>query len=270
MDNQVTQTGSGNHKTEKGHPNADPQSLQVYQPRGWLLPLAVTGGVVGIGGAGFWWLLWASRAFDSVTDALTFLTGGTFTLALLLVALVQACVYWSQRGIMRQQWQAMQEGLAETRKAMRYGQSAYITVQGIEITQFVVGQPIEVTVIFTNSGITPAYDVNFYSRGGPRSDPFTFSASDIVNDAFQHGVFSQGILAPHGGTTKQIFGSRFPLDEQGIELIRTKPYHAWGVVFYQDIFKRDRWTQFCYRWRPDIRVFEICADCNKTDDQEEN
>ncbi|HEV7796934.1 MAG TPA: hypothetical protein VGO73_02165, partial [Pyrinomonadaceae bacterium] len=121
---------------------------------------------------------------------------------------------------------------------------------------------------YVNSGTTPAYNVNTYSQGGPRAEPFTFSITEIVNDDFQHGVYSKGILGPYGDTSKQVIESRFPLAEQGIEMLRTKPYHAWGVVFYQDIFKRDRWTQFCYVWRPETEVFEICSDCNRTDDQE--
>lgn len=119
MEDQIAKTRSGDGKTEKRHSNADLKSMPIHHPRSWLLPVAVTGGVTAIGGAGFWWLLWTSHAFVNVVEGHTFLISGTLTLALLIVALVQACVYWSQRGIMRGQWEAMLQALGEAKEQTR-------------------------------------------------------------------------------------------------------------------------------------------------------
>jgi hypothetical protein len=165
--------------------------------------------------------------------------------------------------------EATARSIETAEKTTIYAQRAYITVKSISMTKFIVGEPVEVTIIFVNSGNTPAYKVNTYSRGGPREEPFRFSVAEIKHEGSQHGTHSKGILAPLGDTTTQVFSSGFPLTDDGLKLTKTKPYHAWGVVFYQDIFKRDRWTQFCYVWRPDEGGFHICPECNETDDQED-
>jgi hypothetical protein len=220
-------------------------------------------------------------------------------LALFAAVLIQAGIYWKQLREMRKtlavldrqaktqetqsetmqgqldamerQEGVMRDSLAETRKSMRYAQSAYITVKAIDATKFSVGEKIEVTVIYSNSGNTPAYNVDTYSRGESREEPFSFIRDEIAT-GFQHGVHSKGILAPRDDMA-QVFGTDIPLTIGALAGLRTKPYHAWGVIFYQDIFKRDRWTQFCYvyrekrEWTGEKGHFEICADCNKTDDQ---
>ena len=111
MENQIAKTRSGDGETEKRHSDADNQSLQIHRPRGWILPALVTVGIAVAGGGGFWWIVWASQAFERSGDAVTFITGGSLTLALLLVAVVQACVYWSQRKVMKRQGEAMKRSL---------------------------------------------------------------------------------------------------------------------------------------------------------------
>jgi hypothetical protein len=254
---------------KEGEPESTP--APTIKRRRWPIVLT-TGTFLAVAGGGIGAIWFFSAAFADITARATFVVGSAINLFIFLAIVAQACIYWAQRGIMNRQWEAMQEGLAETRKAMRYSQSAYITVKAIDATKFIVGENIEVAVIFTNNGNTPAYNVDTYSRGGAREEPFSF-ARDEIKTGFQHGIHSKGILAPDDVMT-QVFGTDIPLTISNLARLKRKPYHAWGVIFYQDIFKRDRWTQFCYVWREkrewgDERgVFEICADCNKTDDQE--
>jgi hypothetical protein len=206
-------------------------------------------------------LLLTSIFWPNLTDRTKFFTGNFFNLVIAFAVIAQVIVT-------RKQWIAMQDSLKESRRATRYSQSAYVTVGGIAMTKFAVGELMEVTIVFSNSGNTPAYDIDTYSRAGPRKEPFQFTIQEMRESGAEHGVASKGILAPNGDSTRQVFSSRFPLTEEGIEVLKDRPYHAWGVVFYRDIFKRQRWTQFCYVWRPLVKDFEICGDCNKTDDQE--
>src|ERR1700704_4008475 len=107
---QIEQASGGKDKAKSGHGKPEPDSLQVYRPHRWLA-VAVTGGLAVAGASGFAWLYWASLAFSDAIDGLKFLTEGSIALGLLLVAVVQACVYWSQRGLMAAQWNAMERGL---------------------------------------------------------------------------------------------------------------------------------------------------------------
>ncbi len=107
---EINQTASSNQETERGHSNADMQSVQVYRPRKWLA-VVVTGGLAVAAASGFGWLIWASGAFENASEGVKFITEGSIAFALLLVAIVQACVYWSQRRIMNAQWDAMERSL---------------------------------------------------------------------------------------------------------------------------------------------------------------
>ena len=99
-----------------------------------------------------------------------------------------------------------------------------------------VGEPVEVAIVFVNSGNTPAYKVNTYSRGGPTEEPFHFWVAEIKHGGTQHGAHSSGILGPHGDTNTQVFSTVFPLIADGLELIRNKPYHARGSGFLSGYF----------------------------------
>lgn len=110
---QIEHTHDDDKVADSGHSQPQPEPLQVYKPRLWLGVL-VTSSLAAAGIGGFAWLYWSSLAFSEVTDGLKFLTEGSIALALLIVAAAQACVYWSQRGIMRAQSQTMVDGLRRT------------------------------------------------------------------------------------------------------------------------------------------------------------
>jgi hypothetical protein len=135
---QIEQASGGNDKAESGHSKANPDSFQVYKPRRWLA-VVLTSGLIIAGAGGFAWLYWTSLAFSDAVDGLKFLTEGSIALALLIVAVVQACVYWSQRGIMRGQWAAMLAALGEAKEQTRtagdslvISQQSYVGVQNIK------------------------------------------------------------------------------------------------------------------------------------------
>src|SRR3989442_14206425 len=97
--NEIKKAATHDHYAEQSHSVSD--KSPAPHRRSPLLAILVTFGVSVVGIAGFWWLIWTSSIFDKPADALTFITGGALTLALLIVAIVQACVYWSQRNKMQ-------------------------------------------------------------------------------------------------------------------------------------------------------------------------
>ncbi|MDX6532008.1 MAG: hypothetical protein QOH41_4298 [Blastocatellia bacterium] len=161
---QIEQTTSSNDKAESGHSKTKPDSLQVYRPRLWrgVLVTSVLA-VAGIGG--FAWLYWASLAFSDVIDGLKFLTEGSIALALLIVAAVQASVYWSQRGIMRGQWEAMIDALKQaTRQADIAGDALLINNRasvGVHSIEFNRNSKI-VFVRIENIGHVPAKEIELF------------------------------------------------------------------------------------------------------------
>src|SRR5260370_5940620 len=96
------------------------------------------------------------------------LLASMFSLAIVIVVIVQCGIYFKQAKTFDAQ-------LEETRKATRYGQSAYITVQTLTLTKFTVGEPMEIKLVLVNSGNTPAYNVVCYATGGIQEEPFSFS-----------------------------------------------------------------------------------------------
>jgi hypothetical protein len=131
-DQKIDQTASGDDKAERSHSDTDPKPVQVYRPRRWLA-FAVTVGLVGAAASGFGWLIWASRAFENISDGVKFVTEGSIAFALLLVAFVQACVYWSQRRVMSAQWDAMERSLERTDRVIDKMQSQLEAVRRQEV-----------------------------------------------------------------------------------------------------------------------------------------
>jgi hypothetical protein len=161
---QIKQARTSNNVTDSDHSQTEPDSLQIYKPRPWLGVL-VTSGLALAGVGGFAWLYWSSLAFSEVTDGLKFLTEGSIALALLIVAAAQACVYWSQRGIMRAQGQTMVDGLRRTdrmignmTKSVDIAEKSFIAtmrpqvdISG-ELKQFAPDKEITVELQFINEG----------------------------------------------------------------------------------------------------------------------
>lgn len=129
MDNdEIEKATTGDEYTQQSH--SVPIQYPAHHRRSPLLAILVTLGVSVVGIAGFWWLIWTSSVFDKPADALTFITGGALTLALLIFAIVQVCVYWSQRN-------KMQDSLALTDRIIykMQGQLDAMKSQGLLMDQ---------------------------------------------------------------------------------------------------------------------------------------
>ena len=98
-------------------------------------------------------------------------------------------------------------------------------------------EPMEIELVFINSGNTPAYDVVCYAEGGIQEHPFSFSRSEFVAN-FLNSVRATGDLnpIPSRGTigpsdiSSGVLEWKEPLSviHQAIEEIT--PLHVWGVA----------------------------------------
>jgi hypothetical protein len=218
--------------------------------RGWLW--LVFYGVLVLAGLsiGSWY-------FEKGADRAKFWVEGLLSAGVLSVVIVQAVIY-------RKQWNAMQEGLELSRESMRYSQSAYITVKDVVTSNEKMGEPLEFLIRFVNSGTTPAYKCRVYLHINNQRRPFKFSHEQAKN--LKGMRISTAILGANG----EIFHQRLHTAPVVLspDLLATEaqmPIHIWGIVTYMDVFKRDRWTTFCYVRAPFRPQAEADTEGNEAD-----
>lgn len=252
MNNQeIVETGTGDQKANTFPGRADIEPSPIHRQRRWL-PLMVTVGLMAVGGVGFWIILWASGAFSEVGVAVNFVVVNTLSLLVLLAIVAQVCVYWSQRRVMRQQWQAMQDGLSRTDdmikkmeaqtevakdsveasdRALRASQRAYVGLQRDPKLTLRFTEYPEVEVYFVNTGRTPAHVVEFR---------YKFSSDKEGTNRF---IEYQGVKKDFfifAGTPKRVHcvWNLQPLDDEWLQRIENKDstiYFA-GRLVYEDVW----------------------------------
>ena len=113
MGQEIKQANSSEANTNTQTQKTGPQSVEIYRPKRWV-PVVFVLGLLTVGAAGAWFILWASRAFTDPTAALTFIMGSIISLFLLLSTVATTCIYWGQRNIMLKQWGEMHENVTRT------------------------------------------------------------------------------------------------------------------------------------------------------------
>jgi hypothetical protein len=151
-----------------------------------------------------------------------------------------------QLDTMRLQERAMRESLDETRRAIRYSEAAYIAITDASLVQFGEGLPTVCRMFYTNAGNTPAYNVRTYGHINLWERPMIPADQDKLKDIA--GVeCSQHLIAP-SGVRDHIVTVQAPLTAllfQQIEEGKLR-FYVWGIITYEDIFGRERWTTFCH------------------------
>ncbi len=277
---EIDQASGGNDKTKSGHGKPEPESLQVYKPRRWLA-IATTSSLALTGAGGFAWLYWTSLAFSDVIDGLKFLTEGSIALALLLVAIVQACVYWSQRGLMAAQWNTMerslkrtdrmidkmqeqlvvmQDSLTETRNIIDQNERslvAYFGIKEMKMNPLGIDVKPEIEITYVNGGQTPAWHFNAWFIGlildtRPESDN-PWSVEEKVRDI-------RNTFIPAGKERTFTYSKTdFVITQERLERINDPGSHvrlyAFGTVYYTDISGPGKKFKFCGIYNPHTRKF---------------
>ena len=202
-------------------------------------------------------LVWAGFHYFTNPDRSKFIAETVLSLLVLTAVALQVYIY-------QRQWGAMQAGLGLNRESMRYSQSAYITVKDVMTIIEETGKPLEFIVRFVNSGTTPAYHCRVYTHVNNKPRPFRFTHEEAKN--LEGRLISKSILGANG----EIFHQRLStapvvLTKDLLQTEKTMPIHFWGIVTYTDVFKRNRWTTFCYIRVPFTPQAEADTEGNEAD-----
>ena len=177
-----------------------------------------------------------------------------------LVKTTQVAV--GQLKVMKTQSDAMQGQLQEMQTNRNLDERAWLFVY--EITN----APIEDSpsngvffVTFKNYGRTPAFHVH-------GSIAFTMDATAIPKLDFFTTPHTDMTVAPDGTSSSGIpmnaVNAAFPLAIQAME--NGKPSYFFGAAWYDDIFGKHHWTQFCYVMQPGLKTFKDAPFHNECDD----
>lgn len=163
INKQVVKTGEGSESAAAlpSEPNNN-ATLESYRLR--KLPVVFAGislAVIAVGG--LWGIVWFAQVFTDSKTWVSFVIGASLNLFLLVAVIAQACIYWAQRNLMRQQWNAMQQALAEARQQTKIaGDSLVISQQayvGIHSVRADLQADKAITITIENIGKAPAKDI---------------------------------------------------------------------------------------------------------------
>jgi hypothetical protein len=143
-------------------------------------------------------------------------------------------------------------------------------MEGTTNVDFSDNEPLRVTVVFLNSGKTPARNVQtsamYKTSNVPLSGP---SARDVRKLIFQpaqsiapQGRYNQNLgrsVAPEASSASQEQGARELASEH--KLIKSKQLllYYYGIIKYDDIFGHPHQTQWCiYLANPETKDIGMC------------
>jgi hypothetical protein len=140
--------------------------------------------------------------------------------------------------------------LNEMQQARIMDERAWVAVrQGVIRGSFLPNITFE--VVFRNTGKTPAVNVTAYMNQSifTNSIPQTDQPTSPTNTL--GGVQFSGLLAPDadGSISVSSFFISFSDPNQQAISSGKKPYYVYGTIWYDDIFGKHHWSQFCYEIR---------------------
>ena len=183
-----------------------------------------------------------------------------------IAARIQAETAQGQLQIMESQEQAMRDALEETRRTVRYSEAAYIAIKDGLLIQFGPNQITVAKLWYTNAGNTPAYNVRLYGHLNLAERFLVPVEHDKLKEGYDGLEMSQDLVAPNGERTHTI-ASRGPLTEPLFQEIKAGRFrfYVWGIITYEDIFGRQRWTTFCSMQVGDGTALYGCGSNNDAD-----
>lgn len=153
------------------------------------------------------------------------------SLLVLVVIIVQACIYY-------QQAQSMQNTLKEMRISRELENRAWVGLQGIELKS-VPGEGIDLIGICLNAGTTPAViTIEYKGEMLKQSPPDDANLGPFERQGSRFAVFPNSPVRMRLATVP------------GIPLPDTKRKESWylyGRLMYSDVFGHPHITRFCYR-----------------------
>jgi hypothetical protein len=152
---------------------------------------------------------------------------------------------------------AAEQGVGVTAQSMRYGDAAYVVVQGANTGDFKVGEKISAIITLINAGNTPAYEFVIYSYMQARDKPPSMQRVKNIP-----GDISKSLVGPRGTLDLPIISNFVIPNDESVKILQQgNPLrlYLWGRVEYVDIFKRKRWMTFCMLHRPGTNKLQPCT-----------
>jgi hypothetical protein len=151
---------------------------------------------------------------------------------------------------MQSQSDVMQDQLDEMQRTRTLDERAWVAARQVVIkgTDFPNNTFI---VVFKNTGKTPAISVSAFMNQSTITNviPAKDQPASPINTL--SSVQFSGLLAPDAEGTMAVNSLLFGFVNPEGEAIRIgiKPYYIYGTVWYDDIFGKHHWSQFCYEIR---------------------
>ena len=160
------------------------------------------------------------------------------TVALVLVGCAQAYIYWRQSELMEGQAKLTREAIDSGKESSEKQLRAYLTFSKFIVLPNESSFNKTYNVIFKNTGQTPAYRV--VARGSisslPSPQPRDFRMEPIPENLRSGTLF----VGPQDPFTVRCFpGGHEPA-------VKSAALYVLGRVEYYDIFKKPRYTNFCF------------------------
>jgi hypothetical protein len=170
-----------------------------------------------------------------------------------------------QLAAMQSQEKATRESLDETLKAVRYSEAAYIAITDASLIQFGGNKVTVCRMFYSNTGNTPAYNVRVYGHMSLWDRPLIPKDHEKLKD-IGPAESSQHIIAPNG-VRDHVISTMTPLSASNLQFIQngSHRFYIWGIITYEDIFRRERWTTFCHMQVGGGSVLAGCGSNNKAD-----
>lgn len=178
-------------------------------------------------GGGFLWFFLHSYISET-SEAIKLWVESIFSLALVIVVIIQALIYFRQA-------KALDKSLEIARESMVYAQRAYVSVTDVSLEGFPGGGVFHLKI--ENSGNTPAYDAEIFITGEMRDSRPT------PETAPQWERFALGLIGPRNPVVKTwpVTSSR----EQAQLGSHFNPrLYCWGFIRYKTFGKTPR-LNFC-------------------------
>jgi hypothetical protein len=284
---QINQTTSedGNANNLQHQTDKKPPLPTLYQPRLWPA-IITTAALVFVGGGGVGVLMWASAVFTDTAAAVSFVAQNVLSLFVLLAVVVQGCIYWSQRGLMKRQWEAMDDSLEETRNIVRQNER---TVTAVETQAERMGSQVSIMQGQLNAMQETLGEMRISRELENRAwiGVSELEIMDAKNDKKAVDIIATFVNSGNSPAVVTIDyflqtreesppddidveplkekdkGSRiafFPHTERKVELHRfngglplspnpknsAHTLYIWGILTYEDIFGHKHTTRFCY------------------------
>jgi hypothetical protein len=208
-----------------------------------------------------------------------------------LLSAVSLIIAWTYSRYEKSQWESMQASNEEVRRNRELEYRAYVTVKTVRfVPRTDIPQFGDIIVTEFNSGRTPGTGkivgtMSILAEPPADNAPLpqpefqsTIVFAPLVDVNTPVGMFPvrQSTDTPlPASQQRQPERSRpdkakpqAPVKEEGVNILEGKKIYIYGRIDYTDIFRKTRWTKFCFVNTPGTEAWSFCPTYNATDQQD--